>query len=140
MNLKTIENDHYYTVEKVLYIIKNYHANQKLINEVVQQSFKSVGVSQYGIQAVMPKADDNTGTVEKQAILTEKAIKRYSKISTDLKYIQDRWYRIEDDTEAMILSLILSGYSMQKVADILNVDRTTVTRKLERIAYNLIEI
>ncbi|NIK12858.1 helix-turn-helix transcriptional regulator [Alkalibacillus almallahensis] len=134
------ENNHYYTVEKVLYIIKNYHANQKLINEVVQQSFKSVGVSQYGIQAVMPKADDNTGTVEKQAILTEKAIKRYSKISTDLKYIQDRWYRIEDDTEAMILSLILSGYSMQKVADILNVDRTTVTRKLERIAYNLIEI
>lgn len=125
--------DHY-TVKKIMQIIKHYHININNLQDMVREQFKSVGVSQYGVESSLPKGNNISNVVEQEAIRRIENIKFWAEMMTDIVYIQDRRYRVTDEKQAMILNLYLSGYSTSQVAEVMQMDRTWVHRNLVKIA------
>ncbi|MBP1971596.1 transcriptional regulator [Virgibacillus natechei] len=123
-----------YTTKKIMQIIKYYHINVQNLRDMQQESMKSVGVSQYGLEASLPKGNDIKSVVENEALRRIENTKFWAEIITDIKYLQDRWDRITDEKEAQILSLRLSGYRTTDIAEIMKMTRSGVHRTLERIA------
>lgn len=117
-------------------IIKYYHINIKNLSEI-ELTRKSVGVSQYGIEAGMPHGNGISSVVENEAIRQIEDIKFWSDIITDIKYLQDRWHRITDQRESRILSLRLDGLTLKEIASIEGMDRTGVYKTLVRICSKL---
>ena len=102
-----------YTVNKVLDIIKNYkHYQEAICNH--KKEYASVGVAQGGIESVMPKAQGGTSDpTGNEAIKHVEDITAMSKIATDIKYVQDRLYRVPKEYES-ILDLRLSGHTVRE--------------------------
>ena len=104
-----------YTTQKVLDIIKNYkHYQEAICNH--KKEYASVGVAQGGIESVMPKAQGGTSDpTGNEAIKHVEDITAMSKIATDIKYVQDRLYRVPKEYET-ILDLRLSGHTVREIA------------------------
>ncbi|MFD1416816.1 helix-turn-helix domain-containing protein [Oceanobacillus jeddahense] len=126
--------DNYYTVKKIMDIIKYYHINMNNINTLAAEEMKSIGVSQYGIESSLPKGNGFSSVVENEAMRQIENTKFFADMITDMKYLQDRWHRITDEKEAAILKLRLDGYRITDIAEIMGMERTGVYRTLERIA------
>ncbi|BAM46332.1 hypothetical protein [Amphibacillus xylanus] len=122
-----------YSINRILKIIHMYHINMKNIKEM-EQELSSVGVSQYGIEATLPKGNAISKVVENEAIRLVESSRYWSETVTDMKYIQDRWHRITDEKEAMILNLRLDGLSMSEISRIVNMDRSHLYKVLRKIA------
>lgn len=114
-------------------IIKYYHINIQNIKEL-QEDMKSVGIAQYGDMAALPHGNNISSVVENEALRRIEDTKFWSRVITDIKYIQDRWYRVTDEQEAKVLSLRLDGYSVNDIAHLLKMDRSNVYRMLRKIA------
>lgn len=126
----------YYDKERVISIIRNYHSNLRYTQEVLDDVTRSVGVAQYGIEAVMPKPQGgkSSSDTEKQVVRTIQATKHISKKLTDMKYLQDRLYRIEDEKDAIILYSVMQGKNYAEVGELLECDRSVVKRRIDNIA------
>ncbi|MEN2765764.1 hypothetical protein [Ornithinibacillus xuwenensis] len=126
-------NEEYYTISRILDIIKNYHINIKNVNEF-GNDIKSVGVAQYGIEATLPKGNVISSVVEREVMRQIQENRFIANMITDIKYIQQRWSRVTNEKEAQVLSLRLDGYKVTDIAEILRMERSNVYRLLERAA------
>ena len=127
-------SDELYSRMKVLNIIKNYHSNLCYTQEVLDRAVKSVGVAQYGIEAAMPKSKGgHSSQTENQAIKSLYATKNISKKLTDMKYLQDRLYRIDDEKDAIIIYSVMQGKSYTETAQMIGCDRSLITKRMENI-------
>lgn len=128
-----MKQDNYYSISKILKIIHMYHVNMINIKEM-ERGLASVGVAQYGIESSLPKGNAISKVVENEAIRLADSSRYWAETVTDMKYLQDRMYRINDDKEAMILNLRLNGISIAEISYIMRIDRTNVYRNLRKIA------
>lgn len=128
-----VRNENYYTVPKILEIIKEYRSKMDWIKEV-DRDIKSVGVAQYGIEASLPKSNSVSSAVEKEALRQIENNVVFSSILTDIKYVQQRWDRVTSERDAQVLSLRLDGYKATDIAQVMNMERSNVHRVLKRIA------
>lgn len=124
----------YYSIKKIMEIIKYYHINMTNLQNMAMQEIKSVGVSQYGVESSLPKGTQTSNVTEREAIRNVEQSKFWSGIITDIKYLQARWHRVTDEKLAMILNLYLTGYRTGDVAQIMQMERSWVYRNLEKIA------
>lgn len=121
----------YYSINKILAIIHNYHVKINIIENLEKgMELKSVGVSQYGDDAGMPKANNNSSATENEALRIARSSKLWSNAMTDIKYIQQRWHRVTDEQQAIALHLRLSGYSITDISHII--------KKKKSQTYNLL--
>lgn len=127
----------HYTIDRVVKIIKYYNDNLRYTQTILEDALQSVGVAQYGIESVMPKASGTSNPVEKQVIRSIKANQTVADKLTDMKYIQDRLYRIDDERDAIIIYSMMSGKNQQEVATMLDISRQSVNDRLKNIARTL---
>ena len=122
-----------YTTQKVLDIIKNYkHYQEAICNH--KKEYASVGVAQGGIESVMPKAQGGTSDpTGNEAIKHVEDITAMSKIATDIKYVQDRLYRVPKEYET-ILDLRLSGHTVREIAFLQHRSYSYINKSLKHIA------
>lgn len=123
----------YYSVDKILDLIKMYHVNIERIKSW-QREYESVGVTVYDEEATLPKGNQISDTVANEAIRLVNDDIVFNMIETDVKYIQDRLDRVTEKEDAVILSMRLSGYSVQDIANVHSVTPRTIHRRLEKIA------
>jgi len=130
----TVQKD-YYSIQKILQIMKDYHRNIQNITDMEQEDMQSVGVAQYGIEASMPKAGGISQVVENEAIRRVDSSRFWSIVSTDIAYIQDRLHKVKvtDDKFAMVLHMRLDGYSVEHIGRQLGMDRSNAYRILRRV-------
>lgn len=128
-----MKSEDYYSIKKIMQIIKYYHINIRNIREL-QQDMKSVGVARYGEDSALPTSNKFSSVVENEVLRQIENTKFWSELITDMKYLQDRWGRITDENDAKILSLRLDGYSVSDIAYLMKTDRSNVYRSLKRIA------
>src|SRR5699024_3311278 len=122
-----------YTVDKILSIINSYHINVNNVREISRE-MASVGVSQYGVESSLPKSNEISNVVEKEAMRQMEMSTFFSDMITDMKYLQDRWDRVTEENEAQILAMRLSGYSATDISMRLKMSRKNVYLKLRNIA------
>ena len=122
-----------YSVEKILQIIKHYHINIQNL-KTLERDMRSVGVSQYGEESALPRGNKISNVVESEALRQIENSKFWAEIITDIKYLQDRWHRVTDKQEVMVLNLRLNGYSVSDIAQIMKMDRSNIYRMLRNIA------
>src|SRR5690606_13462132 len=122
-----------YSIEKILQIIKYYHVNIQNLREL-ERDMRSVGVSQYGEESALPRGNKISNVVESEALRQIENSKFWAEIITDIKYLQDRYHRITDEKEAMVLNLRMDGYSVRDIAQLMKMDRSNVYRMLKSIA------
>ena len=122
-----------YTVDKILSIINSYHINVNNVREISRE-MASVGVSQYGVESSLPKSNAISNVVEKEAMRQMEMSTFFADMITDMKYLQDRWDRVTEETEAQILAMRLSGYSATDISMRLKMSRKNVYLKLRNIA------
>ena len=125
-----------YSVEKILQIIKHYHINIQNLR-MLERDMRSVGVSQYGEESALPRGNKISNVVESEALRQIENSKFWAEIITDIKYLQDRYHRITDEREAMVLNLRMDGYSVRDIAQIMKMDRSNVYRILRNIAMKI---
>lgn len=123
----------YYSTDKVLEIIKHYKTYIDSINDL-RLSYSSVGVGQYGLDAAMPKGNNISNIVEREALRQLDNSKLLSDRMTDINYIQNRWDRVTNEDDAIILNLRLSGYKVVTIAHKLNCSRFQIHKRLRVIA------
>ena len=123
-----------YDVNKIVRIIKNYYHNLRYTQAVLEDSIESVGVSQYGIEATMPHGSGTSNPTERQVIKSINTTKHVSKTLTDMKYLQDRTYRIKREKDAIVLYSLMTGKTYQEIADMLDCSTQNVHQRVERIA------
>ena len=122
----------YYTKSKVKDIIKKYHHYTKQIQEY-RKEYASVGVTVYSEEATMPRADTISDVTANEAINQAEELKIITLMKTDIKYINDRLYRVREEDEEM-LTLFMSGYNIHDVANYYSCSIKTINRKLDSIA------
>lgn len=122
-----------YTVKKILELIKMYHVHIELIKNR-QREYSSVGVTVYDIEATLPKSNQISDTVAEEAIRLIRDDSMFQLVESNVKYIQDRLDSVEDEEDAIVLSLRLSGYTVKEIANLHNVTSRTIHRRLEKIA------
>lgn len=127
----------YYSPQKVLEIINEYYNSLNCIQHVSKEH-ASVGVSQYGIEAVMPKGNNISNVVEKEALRQLEDTKYFAEMYTDIKYLQDRLYRVRNEQDAIILKFKLDGYSAIDISRIMNCSRDNVHKRLRTIANTIV--
>src|SRR5690625_3223966 len=124
----------YYDIPKILEIIKQYNIDIKTLAER-RKEYASVGVTQYGIESTLPKAQGvNSDVVANEAIRHVEDNMFFANMETDIKYLQDRWDRVTNETDAQILSLRLDGLSAREIGRILRCTDRTIHVRLRRIA------
>lgn len=128
------KNEDDYSINRILMIINMYHINMKNIKELDQGLNPSVGVAQYGIEATLPKGNAISKVVENEAIRQVDNSRYWAETITDMKYIQDRWHRVTNEKEAMILNLRLNGIPVTEISYIMHMSQRSIYRILRNIA------
>ena len=128
-----------YTVNRILRIINDYHRNMQLLAErdADGQLMRSFGIAQYGTDMVMPRADGVSSIVENFSIGRIDASRYWVGVLTDMKYIQDRFYRIEDESQAIALSLRLDGHTTAEISKIMGRHKDHVNKLIRLVAVNI---
>lgn len=122
----------YYTTKKVLEIIENYQLYKSNLSS--SREYASVGVSQYGIEATLPKGNNISNVVELEAIRGIEELPYFAAIRTDVKYLDDRLGRVTDNLDIEILGLRLEGMTVRDIAAVTGYSKTHIHRKLVKIA------
>lgn len=126
----------YYTVDKVLEIIRGYSNNIQNAKESME--YASVGVAQYGIEATMPRGNTTSDVVANEAIRMVTGTGYFANMITDIKYLQDRWDRVTNEKDATVLNLRLDGLSSAEIGQILGCSERNVNIVLRRVAETII--
>lgn len=116
--------------------MKNYHTyKQSIANHRVQR--KSVGVTEYSVEATMPSGNSLSDTVAQEAITNVEGLKVIAEMESDCKYLEDRLHRVSYDY-TNILHHRLKGYSSYDIAYIEGTSERTVNRYLNKIASEIV--
>lgn len=127
----------YYTIDKVLDIIRDYHIN---INNIrgISNDMASVGVAQGGIESSMPKANSISDVVANEALRQIEMTGYFAEMLTDIKYLQDRWDRVTIEKDAQVLNLRLSGLTSMEIGQVVGCSERNVNTVLRRVASTII--
>ncbi len=128
----------YYNKSKVKDIIKNYHHMTQQIQSF-RKEYASVGVTVYNEEAVMPRANTISDVTANEAIRHCDDVKVIADFKTDIKYLQDRLDRVNEQDEEL-LTLFLAGYNIHDVANYYSCSLRTVDRKLDDIADCIVSV
>jgi len=105
-----------------------------------KKSYASVGVAQGGIESAMPKASGTTSDpTANEAIKHASSNDYFAQVQMDIKYLQDRLYRVPDRLRDT-LDLRLSGCTVQEIYHYTKKSQATVYRELNEIADSVIGI
>lgn len=127
-----------YTLDQVIELINNYKENFTVYTNLMKE-YQDVmiggNIAQYGEQAGMPKAQGTTSNLvwnELQRLIRQD--KMISKYEVKVRYIQNRWDRVTDEKQAIILSQKLNGKSNAEIGKMLECDPRTVNKIVREIA------
>lgn len=126
-----------YTPEKVKNIMRNYRIWNLAIHHYKEEGMSSVGVAQGGIESVMPKAQGTTSdVVADEALKIAEDVSFFAEIKKDLKYIDDHSHLVKEHYATF--QLRLGGYTVRDIAEIEQVSKSEVGRKLTDISNQII--
>lgn len=135
-----------YTMEEIYDFILNYRTNLIARNRLRQEYIDVIAggnISQYGLESSMPKASGGTSDPTFQEIARLiKQDKMIDRLEHRVLYIQNRWGRIiesENEVQAIIFNLVLSGRSFRYISDAVQLDMRAVKKNLEEVAEKLID-
>lgn len=135
-----------YTKEEIYDFILNYRSNLIARNRLRQEYIEVIAggnISQYGLESSMPKASGGTSDPTFQEIARLiKQDKMIDRLEHRVLYIQNRWGRIiesENEVQAIIFNLVLSGRSFRYISDAVQLDMRAVKKNLEEVAEKLID-
>lgn len=127
-----------YSTKQVLTLIKEYQKNVKAIAHLRKEYLESIcggNIAQYGIESSMPKAVGQTSDpVFKEVNRLLKQDKVIQRFENKVKYIQNRWDRVTDETQEVILSQVLSGTSYEYIAETMGISKQRVHQIINDIA------
>lgn len=127
-----------YSTKQVLTMIKEYQKNVKAIAHLRKEYLESIcggNIAQYGIESTMPKAVGQTSDpVFREVTRLLKQDKVIAKFEMKVEYIQNRWDRVTDETQEIILSQVLSGTSYVYIAETMGISKTRVNQIMNDIA------
>ncbi|MFA7745121.1 helix-turn-helix domain-containing protein [Salinicoccus roseus] len=130
-----------YSTEKIMELINNYPFYISRIKELRVKYNNAVGggsISQYGIEATMPKASGGTSDpVYNEVERVLKMDKELSRLEAKARYIQNRWDRITDERMARVFNLRLNGMTYQKIAEEVDISTTRVYQIMQDICLEL---
>lgn len=122
----------YYSVDKILEIMKDYHVNRRNLNE--SKDYASVGVTMYGIESSLPRGNGTSDQVANEALRMIDEPEHFKTIRSDMKYLEDRLYRINNAGHQAILSHRMSGSTIREISKLTGTARSSVDRALIKIA------
>ena len=125
-------------------ILKDYHwmlNSIKVIRESLDNgSHISSKVSQYGIEATLPRSEGNPGDpIFADVIRRGKYWKKIEAYEKKVQYIQDRVHLITDDRESEVLFWLLEGKSYRWIAQHMGLSKTNIQRIRDSIVDQLSE-
>lgn len=127
-----------YTTEEIMTLIKEYQTNVKAINHLRKEYLDIVcggNIAQYGIEATMPKPQGQTSDpVLREVERLMKQDKMIARYEQKVLYIQNRWDRVVDETQAVVFNQILSGVSYDYIAKTIGVSKQRIHQILIDIA------
>ena len=133
-------------MEEIYDFILNYRTNLIARNRLRQEYIEVIAggnISQYGLESSMPKASGGTSDPTFQEIARLiKQDKMIDRLEHRVLYIQNRWGRIiesENEVQAIIFNLVLSGRSFRYISDAVQLDMRAVKKNLEEVAEKLID-
>lgn len=139
---KKTKNEHP-TVTDVLLYMKKYRKNIKWAKELEQAYTLQVSeglVSQYGLEAGMPKAQGGPpgDPVGRQVVLGFTQDAMLDEYVYQIRFIEHRQHRITTETHAMAFALRLQGYSVFEIKEVMECTERHVRRLLKECAEILI--
>ncbi|MBE1554786.1 helix-turn-helix transcriptional regulator [Sporosarcina limicola] len=130
------------TEKQIEQLLKDYHW---MINSVkiMRENLNDIGVgltAQYGIEAVMPKAQGETSDpVYREVVRRSKHHEKIIGYESKVKMIQERIHVIEDVREAEVLHWILEGKGYSWIARHMGLSHTHIKRLSASIAKQMVE-
>lgn len=122
--------------------LKDYHWMMNTV-KMMRESLQDAGdglTAQYGIEAIMPKAQGKTGdVVYSEVVRRGKRWEQIAEYEGKIKVIQDNIYVITDEREAEILHWLLEGKSHSWVSRHMGLSHTHVNRISISIAKQIAE-
>ncbi|WP_210126550.1 hypothetical protein [Mammaliicoccus sp. N-M50] len=127
-----------YSTKQVLTLIKEYQDNVKTIARLRKEYIENVcggNIAQYGIESSMPKAVGQTSDpVFREVTRLLKQDKMLNRYENKIKYVQDRWDRVSDETQETILNQVLSGVSYEEIAKTMGKTPSRISQIVKEIA------
>lgn len=120
----------YYNTDKIKEIINSYAVNLDNVREH-QVDYASIGVAIFDSQ---PKGNNISDVTCNEALSKVNENRFMDSIISDMKYLDDRIYRVSSERNAEILGFKLKGYNTIDISQIIGISRPTVDRQLNVIA------
>ena len=130
-----------YTEKEVAQILKDYRWMLNTIKEMqdVLKDADGAPISQYGIDAVMPKAQGQTSDVVYGEVLRRsKQWKRIEMYEERIRFVQKNLHKITDDREAEVLHWLLEGKSNRWIAQHMELSYTYIYKVIDSIVKNMV--
>ena len=114
--------------------IRSYKLEIKMLEEQIAELKEQYASASNGLGDGMPHARSTTSKTERMAIqvyeLTQRLVDRKNSLFILVKNAIDFVYTIEDSGLRMIVKYkCIDGLTMTEIADIMGVDRTTISKK-----------
>lgn len=128
-----------YTPKDVITMLREYNDDLKMYRNLLEEHEKernttNASASQYGLDAVMPKANgisNPTQKIAEQLLITDGALER---TKNKLDFIDERAKRLHKNQHIVTFTLRIEGYTCEYIGSILNVQRTRVQNIINEIA------
>jgi DNA-directed RNA polymerase specialized sigma subunit len=129
-----------YSPEQVSNIIRDYHWMVKEISRInnILKDTEFTGTAQYGLEATLPKG--NKVHHDKMDFEVDRRIKksrRVEKMERKIRFIQERFDRLKDEREKVILDCLLDGMNLTDISEHLGMSRKHIHKIKDNIAEQL---
>lgn len=129
----------YYSIDRVKEIIRNYYRYKQIIKEY-RKDYSSVGVTVYSEEAAMPRANNISDVTANEAMRQVEEVKVYANMRTDIKYVDDRLYRIDKERDAQIVNMFMQGYNTYDISTYYNCTKRNIDKRLDIIAHSICSV
>ncbi len=120
-------------IEKIL---KDYHWMINSI-KIMRESLRDAGeglTAQYGLEAVMPKAQGTTSDpIYKEVVRRGKRWKKIEEYEKKIMAFQELFYKVYEERECEVLYWLLEGKSYRWIADHMSLSHSHIRRIKENI-------
>lgn len=121
-----------YTPNEIREILKEYK-NMLTFIESSLLCGDSTGISQYGIDAAMPKANGTGDKVAKLVLMSMNSSRLEYQFATKIEFIDQHEYLITGILNRYILELLKRGFTQTQIALITNNHKSTISDKVTHI-------
>lgn len=130
-----------YTPQEVRQILKDYPWMLTTIeSELMAQEEKSIGVAQYGIEAIMTKGNGKKLDQVCERVLNSHSDSFIKKLARKVKFIDDNENVIENDKDFYILQLLKRGRTHKEIGMLVRLHQSQVSKRIDGIVEKLSNI